>query len=111
MSITDDLLGAAQHDRDRYRDALGTIQAAAALMSSERDSPLAVLTNRDGELSWSAVHTFVTDVVDLGMTPDAALADLADDPAGVQEAIARHPSVPQERPDDIPGVPDQPQGE
>lgn len=95
-------------ERDRYRDALTTIQAAAALLSGEPPSPLFALLADDGDLSWSAVHTFVTNVIDLGMTPQAALADLTDDPAGVQEAMKRHPSAPQERPDALPGVPGQP---
>lgn len=110
MTDADPLAGLLA-ERDRYRDALVTIQNAAAWTADSGTTDVAVLVGDDGNLDWSAVHTFVTDVVDLDMTPDAALADLADDPAGVQDAIERDPWGAIQRPATLPGVPDQPQGE
>lgn len=96
---------------DRYRDALVTIQAAAALLSHEQATPLNVLLSDDGDLSWSAVHTFIANVVDLGMTAQAALADLNDQPAGARDTPNSAPSAPQRYATGIPGVPDPPQGD
>lgn len=98
-------------ERDRFRDALAVIQRASALLSHEQDNPLNVLLGDTGDLSWSAIHTFVTDVVDLGMSADAALADLTDEPPGALDAIARRPSSPQEFRPHPTWVPEQPHRE
>lgn len=121
-------------DQDRYRDALALLRAAA---TSEHQHPVyGVLVTPCLHLDWSAVHTFVSSVLDLGMTAEQALADLNDAPA-LPEASPPTPVEPrliwdwtpdpkpagasevsihglegcEEPPLPFPGVPDQPQGE
>lgn len=80
-------MGRLVGDRDRFRDALTMLAEASVLTGRMVDqaNPLAIFLTEDGDLNWSAVHTFTGSVLGDGMTAPAALADLTGSPICVQE--------------------------